>query len=138
MFRVMARSPECWQPFYGQLPNGPDTLTALGHADGDRRQPPLRMCGERRATSVTAERSRRVRIDAWLDHHQPTLLRVLGIPGVALGVWVLVSSDGRLVPWRVAIVLGIALLITTGELRRFVRRRARRTRERETSEDPRG
>jgi uncharacterized membrane protein YfcA len=83
---------------------------------------------------VIAEGSRRARVDAWVDEHQPQILRVLSIPGIAMGFWVLVSSDGRIVPWRAAIVLLIFAWVAIADLKNHLRRRARRRAERETSD----
>jgi hypothetical protein len=81
---------------------------------------------------VTSASSRQ-RVDAWVDKHQPQILRVLRIIGTTYSVWVIVSSDGRIVPWRAAIVLCIVALLAAAEVKNYLRRRARGRREQETS-----
>ncbi|ONI72085.1 hypothetical protein BWI15_18565 [Kribbella sp. ALI-6-A] len=68
-----------------------------------------------------------------MDEHKPQILWVIRTPGIAMGVWFLVSSDGRIVPWRAAIVLLIIAWLVAAELKNYLRRRARRRREQETS-----
>jgi hypothetical protein len=82
---------------------------------------------------VISEGRRRARVDAWLDKHQPQILRALRIIGTTYSVWVIVSSDGRIVPWRAAIVLCIVALLAAAEVKNYLRRRARGRREQETS-----
>lgn len=62
------------------------------------------------------------RVVAWIRLHR---LRLLGIPGVAYGVWVLISSDGQIVTWRGAIVACIVLLLLTDSAFKYVHRRRR-------------
>lgn len=59
---------------------------------------------------------------AWIRLHG---LRLLGIPGIAYGVWVLISSGGQIVTWRGAIVACIVVLLLTDSVLKYVHRRRR-------------
>jgi hypothetical protein len=64
------------------------------------------------------------KVGEWLWLNRFNLLK---LPAVAIGVWFVISSDGKVIPWRAAIVGSLFLFVyVIGPIRGFLRRRRSR------------